>query len=144
MRLLCSLSILALEPAASVPVFLHGATAPFESSTVSGVDGRFRFSKLVAGTYTLAVSSAVRTVELGPGTVDSKGRLDIVLKIENGPSANATVSVTVLSIPDRATKEYEEARRCLSRRDSQCAAAHLQRAVEMAPRFAAAWSAASC
>jgi tetratricopeptide (TPR) repeat protein len=156
MRAACLLSILAVccsgyeltgrvEPPAAVSVFLHGATAPFESSTVSAADGRFRFGKLAAGTYTLAIANAAQTIELGPGTVDSKGHLDVVIRIERDRierdlSASATVSVTVLSIPERATKEYEEARRCLSRRDSACASIHLQHAVEMAPRFAAAWN----
>jgi Tfp pilus assembly protein PilF len=129
-----------LEPPAAVPVFLHGATAPFESSTVSGADGRFRFAKLAGGTYTLAISNAARTIEIGPGTADSKGRLDVVIKIDPGPSASATVSVKVLSIPERAMKEFEEATRCLSRRDSECASSRLRRAVEMAPQFTAAWN----
>ena len=122
-----------IEPPAAVPVFLHGATAPFESSTVSGEDGRFRFRKLPAGTYTLALSTAARgearqTIELSPGTVDSKGRLDIVLRIDDsrlesdGVRTNgATVSATVLSIPDRAMREYKEAQRCLSRSESDVA-----------------------
>jgi tetratricopeptide (TPR) repeat protein len=141
-----------LEPPAADRVFLHGATAPFESSTVSGPDGRFQFGKLPAGTYTLVISTAARgeavqTVELSPGTVDSKGRLDLVLRIDDsrlesdgGRATGATVSATVLSIPDRATKEYEEAQRCLSRRESDCASAHLLRAVQLAPRFTAAWN----
>jgi tetratricopeptide (TPR) repeat protein len=141
-----------IEPPAAVSVLLHGATAPFESSTVSGEDGRFRFRKLSAGTYTVALSTAARgearqTIELSPGTVDSKGRLDIVLRIDDsrlesdGVRANgATVSATVLSIPDRAMREYKEAQRCLSRSESTCASAHLRRAVEIAPRFAAAWN----
>lgn len=141
-----------LEPPAAVPVFLHGATAPFESSTESGEDGRFRFHKISAGTYTLAISAEGRgqvleTIELGPGTVDSKGHLDIVLRIDDRRleaegirTTGATVSVTVLSIPDRAIREYEEAQHCLSRRDSDCASAHLSRAVRIAPQFVAAWN----
>ncbi|HEY5047298.1 MAG TPA: tetratricopeptide repeat protein, partial [Rhizomicrobium sp.] len=76
-----------------------------------------------------------------------KGRLDIVLKIdegtleaEGGRGTGASVSATVLSIPDRATKEHSEAQRCLSRRDSARAVAHLRRAVEIAPQFTAAWN----
>jgi tetratricopeptide (TPR) repeat protein len=141
-----------IEPPAAVPVFLHGATAPFESSTESGPDGRFRFHKISAGTYTLAISTAVRgqvlqTIELSPGTVDSKGRLDILLRIDDSRlesegvrNSGATVSATVLSIPDRAIREYEEARRCLTRRDTDRASAHLSRAVEIAPQFVAAWN----
>ena len=141
-----------LEPPAAVPVFLHGATYPFESSTVSGADGRFHFGKLPTGTYTLVISTAARgeavqTIELSPGTVDSKGRLDLILRLDDsrlesdgGRTTRATVSATVLTIPDRAMKEYEEAQRCLSRRESDCASAHLLRAVELAPRFTAAWN----
>jgi tetratricopeptide (TPR) repeat protein len=141
-----------VEPPAALPVFLHGATSPFESSTLSGADGRFQFHKLAAGTYTLAVSTASRgealqTIELGPGTVDAKGRLDIAIRIDQGRlesdgtrAPGATVSTVVLSIPDRAMREYEEAQRCLSRRDSDTASARLRRAVEIAPQFVAAWN----
>lgn len=37
-------------------------------------------------------------------------------------------------------REYEEAQRCLSRRESDRASGHLSRAVEIAPRFVAAWN----
>ena len=58
-----------IEPPAAVSVYLHGATAPFESSTASSADGRFRFHKLPSGTYTLVIATpargeAVQTVEL--------------------------------------------------------------------------------
>lgn len=141
-----------IEPAAAVPVYLHGATAPFESSSLSGVDGRFRFRKLDAGTYTLAVSTrtqgeAIQTIELTPGVVDAKGRLDIVFRIDDrrlesdkARPAGATVSATILSIPDSAIKEYQAAQRCLSRHDPDGASSHLERAVEIAPRFATAWN----
>jgi tetratricopeptide (TPR) repeat protein len=141
-----------IEPAVAVPVFLHGATAPFENSTASDADGRFRFHKISAGTYTLAISTAARgevleTVELSPGTVDSKGRFDIVLRIDDSRlesegvrATGATVSATVLSIPDRAMREYEEAERSLSRREPERASAHLLHAIEIAPQFAAAWN----
>jgi tetratricopeptide (TPR) repeat protein len=141
-----------IEPPTAVHVFLHGATAPFESSTVSGADGQFRFRKLSAGTYTLTISTeargeALQTIELSPGTVDSKGRLDLALRIDDSRlesdgvrTPGATVSATVLSIPDRAIREYEEAQRCLSRRESDRASGHLLRAAEIAPRFLAAWN----
>jgi tetratricopeptide (TPR) repeat protein len=118
---------------------------------VSAVDGRFRFRKLPAGTYTLVISTAARgeaiqTVELTPGTVDAKGHLDLVLRIDasrleaDRVRGAATVTATVLSIPDRAMREYDEAQRCLSRSEPGCASAHLQQAIEIAPQFAAAWN----
>jgi Tfp pilus assembly protein PilF len=141
-----------IDPASSVTVFLHGATTPFENSTTSDSDGHFHFAKIPAGTYTLAIvtaarGEAVQTIEVSPALVDSKGRLDIALKLdaaklesEGGRGTVATVSATYLSIPDRATKEYEEAQRCLTRNDSACASTHLERAVTVAPRFTAAWN----
>jgi Tfp pilus assembly protein PilF len=141
-----------IEPAAEVPVYLHGATTPFETSTFSGPDGRFRFRKLDAGAYTLAVSKtargeAIQTIELTPGTVDARGRLNIVFRIDERRLESdktrplgATVSTTILSLPDSAIKEYRAAQRCLSRRDPDGAFVHLSRAVEIAPRFATAWN----
>lgn len=141
-----------IDPPAALTVFLHGATAPFENSTISDPDGHFHFAKVPPGTYTLAVVTAARgavvqTVEISPGTVDSKGRLSIALKIDDGTLESdggrgtaATVSATFLSIPDRAEKEYDEAQHCLARQDSGCASTHLLRAVEIAPRFAMAWN----
>jgi Tfp pilus assembly protein PilF len=119
---------------------------------VSGSDGRFRFRKLDAGAYMLAVSTrargeAIRTVELTPGTADAKGRLDIVFRIDErrlesdkSRPAGATVSATILSIPDSAMKEYRAAQRALSHHDPDGASSHLSRAVEIAPRFATAWN----
>lgn len=141
-----------IEPPAEHPVFLHGATAPFEATTSSGDDGRFRFRKLPAGTYTLAITTqargaALQTLEVSPGTVDAKGRLDIVIRIDQGRlesdgarTPGATISTTILSVPDRAMREYQEAQRCLTRSNSDCAIGHLDRAVAIAPRFAAAWN----
>jgi tetratricopeptide (TPR) repeat protein len=147
-----------IEPPAAVAVFLHGAVFPFERSTVSGEDGRFQFGKVPAGTYTLVISTAapgevVQTVEVSPGTVDSKGRLDLALTIntaslesEGGRATSASVSATVLSIPDRAAKEFEAAQQCLSHSsgnpasEAGCASAHLLHAVQIAPRFTAAWN----
>jgi tetratricopeptide (TPR) repeat protein len=125
---------------------------PFESSTVSGADGRFRFGKVPAGTFTLGIRTAargdlMRTVEIGAGTAGAKGRVDVEIRIdEKGLETDgarrpgATVSATVLSIPDRAMRAYEEAQRCLERSDAVCAAGRLQRAVQIAPQFAAAWN----
>jgi tetratricopeptide (TPR) repeat protein len=50
------------------------------------------------------------------------------------------VSAKSLSIPDKARREYDEAQKCLARRDTACAVDRLDRAVDIAPRFAAAWN----
>lgn len=140
-----------IDPPTVAVVFLQGIAAPFVSSAVAGADGRFRFARLSAGTYILVVSTAARgeerqTVELSPGTVDPKGRLEVVLRIDGARlesdlhSTGATVPVTVLSIPDRALKQYSDALRRLARHQPEQARECLRRAVEIAPRFAAAWN----
>jgi tetratricopeptide (TPR) repeat protein len=140
------------DPPSTVPVFLHGATTPFESSAVTDPQGRFRFRKLEAGAYTLAVMTQARgevlqTVDLSPGTVDPKGRLEVVVRLDQSHlesdaarTPGATISARTLSLPPRAIREYREAQQCLARHDTENAAAHLQRAVEAAPDFAAAWN----
>jgi len=141
-----------IVPEAAASVSLHGATAPFESATLSDERGRFRFRKVAPGVYTLAVfqpafGEARQTVEVGPGVADSAGRVKVTLRLESGKFESddarrrgATVSTRELSIPARARREYREAQRCLSRRDVAGAVAHLRRAIEIAPRFAAAWN----
>ncbi len=141
-----------IEPAAALAVSLHGTSTPFEVSAFSESDGRFRFRKLAAGTYTLAIvtparGEALQTIDVSAGTVDAKGRLDIVVRIDGGRLENdgvrtpgATVSTTFLSIPDRALREYDAAHQCLSRGDTACAKGHLDRAVQIAPHYSAAWN----
>jgi tetratricopeptide (TPR) repeat protein len=140
-----------IEPPAALPVFLYGANTPFENSTKCDKDGRFRFAKVPAGTYTLIVATPARgdlvqTVEVSAGTADSRGRVDLVLRIDasrlehDGARTGATISARLLSIPGNASKEYAEAQHCLSRGDSDCAATHLRRSVEIAPGFSAGWN----
>ncbi len=141
-----------IVPEAAASVSLHGATTPFESATLSDERGRFRFRKVAPGAYTLAVfqpafGEARQTVEVGPGVADSAGRVKVTLRLESGKFESddarrrgATVSTRELSIPARARREDREAQRCLSRRDVASAVAHLRRAIEIAPRFAAAWN----
>jgi tetratricopeptide (TPR) repeat protein len=50
------------------------------------------------------------------------------------------VSVHELSIPKAARREYEEAEKALERRDLAGAVAHLNKAVDVAPLFSAAWN----
>jgi tetratricopeptide (TPR) repeat protein len=51
-----------------------------------------------------------------------------------------TVSLRELTIPDRAWKEYAAAQKKLGENDAAGAVRHLQRAVELAPQFSAAWN----
>jgi Tfp pilus assembly protein PilF len=139
-----------VRPAGHVYVSLFGADKPFDTWTFT-IDGRFGFHKLLPGTYTLAVLSrgraeVRRTVEVGPGTGGSKRRVEVDIELSPADinfaeaTREHTVSARVLAIPDRALHDFEEARKALSRRDADAAVRHLERAVETAPQFAAAWN----
>ncbi len=141
-----------LTPGARASVWLHGATAPFEDSTLADDDGHFRFRDLLAGTYTLGAfvpgrGEMRRTIEIGPSQADPKKRIELRIEMrdsefESHDSARrgALVSAKELAIPEQAHREYDEAERRLTRRDVEGAVAHFERAVELAPQFAAAWN----
>lgn len=141
-----------ITPEARAAVSLHGATTPFSASTLSDSRGRFQFRKLWAGTYTLSVfvpgrGEARQTVEVGPSLADPKGRVAVSLDVpdskllaQDALRRENLVSARELSIPDRARREYANAQKKLSRRDVEGAVEHLERAVQIAPQFSAAWN----
>ena len=141
-----------LIPATQASVWLHGATAPFEDSTLAGDDGQFHFRGLTAGAYTLGVfvpgrGEMRRTVEVGASQADAKKRIGLTVELRDGEFEShdslrrgAMVSVKELAIPERARREYEEAVERLARRDVDGAVAHFKRAVEPAPQFPEAWN----
>jgi Tfp pilus assembly protein PilF len=139
-----------VRPAGPASIGLFGANAPFEASA-STLDGRFRFHKLLPGAYTVVVDSngrgeARRTVEVGPGTAGSRRRVRIDIEFAPGdfvapePARQHTVSTRVLAIPSGARRDFDEARKALTRRDTAAAVSHLERAVAAAPQFANAWN----
>ena len=141
-----------IRPVARAAVSLHGATTPFAASTLSDPRGRFRFRGLMPGSYTVVVfipgrGEARQTVEVGPSLADAKGRVAVNIEVtearlltEEAVRRKNLISARELSIPDRARREYSEAQKKLSRRDVPGAIAHLERAVKIAPQFAAAWN----
>lgn len=140
-----------VRPAGPASISLFGAVTPFDESAYT-VDGRFHFHKLLPGTYTVVVFSpergeARRTVEVGPGTADSQRRVSAELNFAPGDFAFAgpvrrqdTVSARDLAIPAHALRDYDDAHKALSRRDTASAVQHLERAVKAAPQFSAAWN----
>jgi len=134
-------------PEAFVMLNLHGATSPFSAAADSDLRGHFRFTALEAGEYTLIVvqpgrGEVQRTVEVGPGTADAKGRVNIAVTLDDSmaDARHAKVSVAELSVPKQAWREYEEADKSLSHRDIAAAQKRLERAVEIAPGFTMAWN----
>lgn len=129
-------------------VMLHGNDFPYSANTLSDSSGRFKFKKLEAGAYTVLVflpgrGEVRRTVVLSPSLADAKGRVSVTVPFhpsgESIERSNA-VSVRELSIPKRARREYAAADKRLHKHDVEGAKRHLQRAVEIAPNYVAAWN----
>jgi tetratricopeptide (TPR) repeat protein len=141
-----------IHPEERAAVTLFGDTFPFTASALSEADGRFRFSKLRAGAYTVSVfmpdrGAARQTIEVGPSMADSHSRvsLDISFKETDFVLADAlrrrhSVSTTQLAITAKAQRDYEEAHKELARHDADAATRRLEEAVKLAPQFAEAWN----
>jgi Tfp pilus assembly protein PilF len=137
-----------IAPEAQASISLFGATFPFSATTLTDARGRFRFEKLQPGAYTFAAfvpgrGEARTTVDVGPGSADSRGRVQVTIVIDEAnlsPDRGPVVSTRELSIPPRAWKDYAEAQKKLARHDTEGAIALLKRAVDAAPQFAAAWN----
>lgn len=138
-----------IEPPVEASVSIFGASEPFAEAALADRSGRFHFSKLKAGAYTLAAIAPGRgearlTVEAGPGTVESNNRVLVSLRIPDAERIDLarrhSVSTSELRIPERAWREYRDAETALSRRDAESARKHFEAAVSIAPRFATAWN----
>lgn len=139
-------------PEAAASLTLFGATTPFHAFTLSDESGRFNFKKLEPGAYTVVVfvparGEARKTVEVGPGTADPHGKVTIRLELKDRDFIYSdiarqehAVSTRELTIPDKAFREYQEARKFLGKRDTASAIARLEQAVALAPQFSAAWN----
>lgn len=127
--------------------FLQGATTAFTTATLAGVDGKFKFKKLRPGMYTLILVVPLwgemrRTIEIGPSFADSKGRIEEVFYLEERYERDDeyVVSASQLTVPDKARREYQRATDRLEKHDVSRAVQHLEKALELAPQFAAAWN----
>jgi tetratricopeptide (TPR) repeat protein len=138
-------------PEARASVSLSAVKSPFTTTTLSDEAGRFSFKAVAAGAYTVAVYIPSRgearvTVEVGPGTADSQGRIRLTLSFKESDFQLETarrqhsVSADELAIPASALREFAEAEKALRKPDTESARLRLERAVKMAPRFAAAWN----
>ncbi|MGA1994307.1 MAG: tetratricopeptide repeat protein [Bryobacteraceae bacterium] len=140
-----------ITPQGPAQVTLFGTAQPFAASAEADQDGRFRFKKIEAGSYTVAVlvagrGEARRTIEVGPSMANPKRRVWLDLNFADSDfvlgeaTRRQAVTATQLAIPDKAMRDYADARKALSRHDGEAAARSLEHAVELAPGFADAWN----
>jgi Tfp pilus assembly protein PilF len=141
-----------ISPGERSAVTLYGAVSPFEATTLSDPSGRFHFRNLRAGAYIVAVyqsrrGEARQSVEVGPGTADSRRRVFLALDLKDADfefidsvRRRHAVSTSQLAIPPKALHEYAEAQKDLGRHDADSAEKHLEESVKLAPQFADAWN----
>jgi len=138
-------------PRARVLLLLDGATFAYTAHTLSDSRGRFRFRDLAAGPYTLRVfvpglDETHRTVEVSRSLADSERRINLTVPFDPATSGRQarerryTVSARELSLPEAAIREYKEAQALLGKNAVAAAIKRLERAVELAPQFTAAWN----
>ncbi len=130
-----------LEPAVHASISLQSTSTAFSTSVLSNPEGRFRFTKLNSGTYTVIVFAPgmgeMRTsVDVGPSTPE----VTIRLSQARDTGAEHKVSAKALSIPSKAWSEYRAADRSLARNQTAQAIQHLERATQLAPQFSPAWN----
>jgi tetratricopeptide (TPR) repeat protein len=115
---------------------------------MAGPNGKFRFRDIAPGLYTVSAYVPGRgetrlTIDVGPGTADKKRRVTVSINSEGATlsrESGTVVSARELRIPENARREYEQAGRKVAARDFDGAIAHLEKAVEIEPHFAAAWN----
>ncbi len=137
-----------LSPPHPASISVHGVDTPYSGSAAIYAGGKFRFRKLKPGAYTIAVyvprlGELRQTQSVGPGTADKKGRVRVTIFCNAARASKVeehTVSIARVAIPKEAAKAYEAAQRSQTRGDADAAIANLKTAVQLAPRFAAAWN----
>jgi tetratricopeptide (TPR) repeat protein len=127
--------------------YLNGTLMPFVERTLVGPDGKFEFKNLRKGIFTLTVmvprvGELSKTVDVGPSFADSKGAIQTTMQfgVDAVSELSHEITVTELSIPEGARKEYRKAQDRIEHGDVQGAVVHLKKTVEIAPQFSAAWN----
>lgn len=137
-----------VRPAGRSSVTLHGAVTPFNSTVLTSTGGRFSFKNVDQGTYTIeafqpGLGSLRRTIEVGPTTADDKGVVRVILPLDDArvrKDRSSLVTLSQLSVPDKAKNLYISAMKKLSKRDVDGAVQDLEQAVEISPIYADAWN----
>jgi tetratricopeptide (TPR) repeat protein len=137
-----------LEVRHPAEVTLYGSITTFQVTKSVLPGGGFKFDRLSAGSYTLAVAvtglgESRRTVVVGPGVADGKGRVRVTVKpdeFNRDVSIGQKVSMRILTLPKAARDSYSKALKCLEKRDAACAEEQMLAAVKAAPQYAEAWN----
>jgi tetratricopeptide (TPR) repeat protein len=123
----------------NVRVELRPLTRGAWSTALTGADGSFEFTDLLAADYQIVAISGM--IETSENVHASDNGSELTLHISTatvGERASAIVSVTDLKIPARARKLCDKAAKSLNKGDFAAASKEVESALDVEPRFAAA------
>ncbi len=117
-------------------------TGSVVASTYSSMDGSFEFRNLADGSYEVVVTSGLsQTAEMAQvhdGTSSVTLRLPAVARGQADAGDHNTVSVQQMKVPGKARDELKKAQKAAQKADTAEANKHVQRALELYPKFAEA------
>lgn len=124
-----------------VTVRLERASGELVEQRTTDSSGRFRFSRLASGQYTVSAKSPGFVV--APQIVDvnriaRRNHLLLQLVAETSPFATRNASrrgVVDANVPEKASKEMERAREALAKKKVEEGILHLEKAVGVFPNF---------
>ena len=133
-------------PMTGVAIFLEDVTRARVGQAITSGDGRYRFNRIVAGTYYIVAKplgsdyrTAVRRVELiettRVGTSSSSERVDITLESMPRRSELVTGTVYVQDVPPEASAKFERALDRLAQKNSAQAIRELTDALAIFPNY---------
>jgi tetratricopeptide (TPR) repeat protein len=137
------------QPLSGIAVFLEDITRARVGQSITGSDGRYRFSRVVAGTYFVVVrptdkqlQPVVQRLELinsaRSGVALSSERLDINIGAVPRRATTAGGVVFAQDVPTDAEAEYERAMESLGKKERARATEQLKRALKIFPDYFAA------
>ncbi len=138
------------SPRRPLQIQLHGVDSPFSGRSWANPRGEFHFRNLKPGSYSLAIHVPARgwiiqTVDVTKSFADGKGKVrkkfsfdEQSLRARTSEQAESLVSVRQLGISRQARGEYDRAIGRLQHNDADGAIRHLEKAIELSPRFAEA------
>jgi len=133
-------------PLRGMAVFLEDLTRSRVGTSITDSDGRYSFSRVVAGVYYIVVQpndkeyrAAVNRIELintaRLGSNSSVERVDITLTTIPRRAEAASATFFAQEVPPAATVEYERAMESLAKKDNEMAIKRLNEAIKIFPNY---------
>lgn len=133
-------------PLNGVAVFLEDVTRARVGQAITSGDGRYRFSRIAAGTYYIVAKpnnsefrNAVRRVELiettRVGTSTSTERVDIALEAIPRRTESGPMTVFAQDVPPEAAAKFERALDKLAQKNTAQAIRELNEALRIFPNY---------